>query len=47
MLDVISVNSIVGAAQIGEPFEWNGLEFVILTVHGQSFMMHQIRKMIG
>jgi len=35
------------AYQIGEPFDWNGLEFVILTVHGQSFMMHQIRKMIG
>jgi tRNA pseudouridine38-40 synthase len=32
---------------IGEPFIRNGLEFVKLTVRGQSFMLHQIRKMIG
>jgi len=30
-----------------EPFLYDGLEFVKLTVHGQSFMLHQIRKMIG
>jgi tRNA pseudouridine38-40 synthase len=31
----------------GEPFIKNGREFVSLKVHGQSFMIHQIRKMIG
>jgi len=46
-LVVISSDSIDCAGQIGEPFEWSGLEFVVLTVHGQSFMLHQIRKMIG
>ena len=30
-----------------EPFEKDGLEYLILRVKGQSFMMHQIRKMIG
>ena len=30
-----------------EPFEKDGLEYVLLRVRGQSFMMHQIRKMIG
>jgi len=33
--------------EMGEPFVWSDLEFVALTVHGQSFMQHQIRKMIG
>ncbi|CAG7823342.1 unnamed protein product, partial [Allacma fusca] len=31
----------------GEPFVKDGLEYVILRVKGQSFMLHQIRKMIG
>ncbi|EDV22990.1 uncharacterized protein TRIADDRAFT_57795 [Trichoplax adhaerens] len=31
----------------GLPFVRNNLEFVTLTVKGQSFMLHQIRKMIG
>ena len=25
----------------------DGLEFAVMTVKGQSFMIHQIRKMIG
>nr|CAH7718295.1 unnamed protein product [Callosobruchus chinensis] len=29
------------------PFIRNNVEFAILKVHGQSFMMHQIRKMVG
>ena len=32
----------MGPAMIRE-----GLEFAVITVNGQSFMMHQIRKMIG
>jgi tRNA U38,U39,U40 pseudouridine synthase TruA len=28
-------------------FYMNGVEFVHVVVHGQSFMLHQIRKMIG
>ena len=30
-----------------EPFVREGLEWVSLRVHGQSFMLHQIRKMVG
>lgn len=30
-----------------EPFMKDGLEYLILRVKGQSFMLHQIRKMIG
>ncbi|XP_005055034.2 PREDICTED: tRNA pseudouridine synthase A, mitochondrial isoform X4 [Ficedula albicollis] len=31
----------------GEPFVRENLEFAVIEVKGQSFMMHQIRKMIG
>jgi len=30
-----------------DPFVKDGLEYVVLRVKGQSFMLHQIRKMIG
>ncbi|XP_008117248.1 pseudouridylate synthase 1 homolog isoform X1 [Anolis carolinensis] len=30
-----------------EPFVRQGMEFAVMKVKGQSFMMHQIRKMIG
>lgn len=31
----------------GEPFVREDIEFAVIKVKGQSFMMHQIRKMIG
>ncbi|XP_067656614.1 pseudouridylate synthase 1 homolog [Haliotis asinina] len=33
--------------ECGQPFVMDGIEFVILRVKGQSFMLHHIRKMIG
>lgn len=30
-----------------EPFENNGMEWIRLTVEGQSFILHQIRKMVS
>nr|KAG5705145.1 hypothetical protein BaRGS_030862 [Batillaria attramentaria] len=33
--------------ECGEPFVREGMEFAVITVKGQSFMLHHIRKMIG
>ncbi|CAO1621695.1 unnamed protein product [Sympodiomycopsis kandeliae] len=33
--------------EISDPFIVSGTEYLSVTLHGQSFMLHQIRKMIG
>lgn len=33
--------------ECGQPFEKDGIEFVVIRLRGQSFMIHQIRKMVG
>ncbi|CAG0916334.1 unnamed protein product [Notodromas monacha] len=33
--------------ECGKPYEKHGMEWLLVTIKGQSFMLHQIRKMIG
>lgn len=33
--------------ECGQPFIEKGVEFATITIKGQSFMLHQIRKMVG
>uniref|UniRef100_A0A1B6LRV2 Pseudouridylate synthase 1 homolog n=2 Tax=Graphocephala atropunctata TaxID=36148 RepID=A0A1B6LRV2_9HEMI len=42
-----SVHRYIMSFTCGDPFVIDDLEFVILKVKGQSFMLHQIRKMVG
>ncbi|XP_069958192.1 pseudouridylate synthase 1 homolog isoform X1 [Cherax quadricarinatus] len=42
-----SANRYIMDIDCGEPFERDGLEWLIIKIKGQSFMLHQIRKMIG
>jgi tRNA pseudouridine38-40 synthase len=42
-----SAKRLIKSFTCSEPFIRDGTEWVSLKVHGQSFMMHQIRKMVG
>ncbi|XP_061589417.1 pseudouridylate synthase 1 homolog isoform X2 [Cololabis saira] len=42
-----SARRYISEMSCGEPFMCNNYEFAVITVRGQSFMLHQIRKMIG
>ncbi|XP_042222989.1 tRNA pseudouridine synthase A-like isoform X2 [Homarus americanus] len=42
-----SANRYIMDIDCGQPFEREGLEWITIKIKGQSFMMHQIRKMIG
>ncbi|XP_042898423.1 pseudouridylate synthase 1 homolog isoform X2 [Parasteatoda tepidariorum] len=35
------------SCECSSPFESSGIEFTVIQVKGQSFMLHQIRKMVG
>lgn len=42
-----SANRYIKLFVCDKPFVRNDVEFAVLKVQGQSFMMHQIRKMVG
>ena len=42
-----SVQRFIRSFDISRRFEQDGTEWLALRVHGQSFMLHQIRKMVG
>jgi tRNA pseudouridine38-40 synthase len=42
-----SSNRYIMSCTVNEPFVREGLEWISCKIHGQSFMLHQIRKMIG
>lgn len=37
----------IHSVEVGDPFVRENIEWVLIKIKGQSFMMHQIRKMIG
>ncbi|CAH1783405.1 unnamed protein product [Owenia fusiformis] len=45
--DEASAKRFIMSMSCGQPFVRGGIEFVVIEVKGQSFMLHQIRKMIG
>jgi tRNA pseudouridine38-40 synthase len=42
-----SAKRFIMSFSVSDPFVRSGMEWVSLKIHGQSFMLHQIRKMIG
>lgn len=42
-----SANRYIMDIDCGEPFERNNVEWLLIKIKGQSFMLHQIRKMVG
>ncbi|XP_019869602.2 pseudouridylate synthase 1 homolog [Aethina tumida] len=42
-----SATRFIKSFECEKPFVRDGVEFVVLKVYGQSFMLHQIRKMVG
>ncbi|CAM9268837.1 unnamed protein product, partial [Hapterophycus canaliculatus] len=42
-----SCKRLITSFTAADPFEDDGMEWIRLTVGGQSFIMHQIRKMVG
>ncbi|PWN31125.1 pseudouridine synthase [Jaminaea rosea] len=42
-----SAKRVMKKMEISDPFIVDNTEYVSLTLHGQSFMLHQIRKMVG
>ena len=45
--DMLARRHILSFEVHGEPFIYKNWEYVELRVKGQSFMIHQIRKMVG
>ncbi|CAN0502062.1 unnamed protein product, partial [Ectocarpus sp. 12 AP-2014] len=42
-----SCKRLITSFTASDPFEHEGMEWIRLTVGGQSFIMHQIRKMVA